>query len=147
MLIISRKVKVQLKHTHTNSVQCMEKVWLIKLVKRGLWNFVLKVPCWTMLRGQVDQLGRSGWQWSNGDVNWNSQCYTLQDMVSILKIFKSSIENHLHQLGFVNHFDVWVHQKLRKKKKKKNLIIFPHEILYLNIMKTFCFFKTNCDGW
>ena len=29
---------------------------------------------------------------------------------------KSSVENHLHQLGYVNRFDVWVPHKLRKEK-------------------------------
>ena len=32
------------------------------------------------------------------------------------KISKSSIDNHVHQLGYVNHFDVWVPQKLSGKK-------------------------------
>ena len=39
------------------SVQCMEKVlrWT-ECVKSGLQSFVLKIFCWTMLHGQVDQL-------------------------------------------------------------------------------------------
>ena len=32
-----------------------------------------------------------------------------------LRISKSSTENHLHQLGHVNCFDVWIPQKLSKK--------------------------------
>ena len=40
------------------------------------------------------------------------------EIIDILKISKSSAENHLHQLGYVNCFDVpW---KLNRKKKKKN---------------------------
>ena len=31
------------------------------------------------------------------------------------RISKSSIENHLHQFGFVNSFDVWVPCKLSDK--------------------------------
>ena len=34
--------------------------------------------------------------------------YTSWEIADILKISKSSIENHLHQLGYVPHFDVWV---------------------------------------
>ena len=36
----------------------------------------------------------------------NSQHYTMREIANILKISKSSIENHLHQLGYVNRFDV-----------------------------------------
>ena len=46
----------------------------------------------------------------------NSQRYTTREIADILEISKSSIENHLHQLGYVNHFDVWVPRKLSKKK-------------------------------
>ena len=45
----------------------------------------------------------------------NSQCYTKREIANILKISKSSIENHLHQLGYVNHFDVWVPHKLSEE--------------------------------
>ena len=41
----------------------------------------------------------------------SSQCYTTREIANILKTSKSSVENHLHQLGFVNHFDVWVPHK------------------------------------
>ena len=66
----------------------------------------------------------------------NNQCYTMQEIADILKISKSSIENHLHQLGYVHHFDVWVPHKLSEK---TFLTIFPHAILYLNVMKVFRF--------
>ena len=46
----------------------------------------------------------------------NSQRYTTQDTANILKISKSSAENHLHQLGYVNRFDVWVPRKFSEKK-------------------------------
>ena len=36
-------------------------------------------------------------------------------MADILKISKSSVENHLHQLGYVHRFDVWVTHKLSEK--------------------------------
>ena len=45
----------------------------------------------------------------------NNQCYTTQERANILKISKSSTENHLHHLGYGHHFDVWVPHKLSKK--------------------------------
>ena len=45
----------------------------------------------------------------------NNQCYTTQEIADILKISKSSVENHLPQLGYVHHFDVWVPHKLIEK--------------------------------
>ena len=46
----------------------------------------------------------------------NYQCYTTQEIADILKISQSNTENHLHQLGYENHFDVWVPHKLSEKK-------------------------------
>ena len=46
----------------------------------------------------------------------NNQCYTTREIANILKISKSSVENHLHQLGYVNHFDISVPHKLSEKK-------------------------------
>ena len=66
----------------------------------------------------------------------NHQHYTTREIADILKISKSSVENHLHKLGYVNHFDVWVPQKLSEK---TFLTVFPHAILYLNITKSFRF--------
>ena len=45
----------------------------------------------------------------------NNQRYTTQEIADILKVSKSSAENHLQQLGYVNRFDVWVPRKLRTK--------------------------------
>ena len=45
----------------------------------------------------------------------NNHCYTTLKIADILKISKSSVENHLHQLGYVNRFDVWVPHKLIQK--------------------------------
>ena len=67
----------------------------------------------------------------------NNQFYTTWEIANILKISKSSVANYLHQLGYVNRFNVWV---LHKLSKKTFLTVFPHEILYLNVMKTFLFF-------
>ena len=36
----------------------------------------------------------------------NTEHYTMREIADILKISKSSVENHLHQLGYVNRFDV-----------------------------------------
>ena len=41
----------------------------------------------------------------------NNQRYTTREIADILKISKSSAENHSHQLGYVNHFDVWIPRK------------------------------------
>ncbi|XP_032467124.1 nucleotide triphosphate diphosphatase NUDT15 isoform X1 [Phocoena sinus] len=41
--------------------------------------------------------------------------YTTREIADILKISKSSVENHLHQLGYMNRFDVWVPHKLSEK--------------------------------
>ena len=46
----------------------------------------------------------------------NNQHYTTREIADILKISKSSAENHLHQFGYVNRFDVWVPHKLSEKK-------------------------------
>ena len=46
----------------------------------------------------------------------NNQRNTMKEIADILKIPKSSIENHLHQLGYLNHFVAWVPHKLSKKK-------------------------------
>ena len=46
----------------------------------------------------------------------NNHRYITREITDILKISKSRIENHLHQFGYVNHFDVWVPRKLREKK-------------------------------
>ena len=45
----------------------------------------------------------------------NNQRYTTWEIADILKISKSSFENHLQQLGYVNRFDVWLPHKLSEK--------------------------------
>ena len=45
----------------------------------------------------------------------NNQCHNTREIANILKISKSSVENHLHQFGYVNHFDVWVPHKLSEQ--------------------------------
>ena len=109
----------------------MEKVlWHIEHVKSGAnfhasWCSMARETSWS-------------WEWSNQDINWEHSIYTMQETADILKISKWSAENHLYQLGYVNHFDVWVPHKLSKK-KKTFLTIFLHVILYLNVTKMFHF--------
>ena len=45
----------------------------------------------------------------------NNQRYTMLEIADILEISKSSAENHLHQVGYVHHFDVSVPRKLSEK--------------------------------
>ena len=45
----------------------------------------------------------------------NNQHCTTQEIADMLKRSKSSSKNHLHQLGYVNHFDIWVPHKLSEK--------------------------------
>ena len=45
----------------------------------------------------------------------NNQHYTTREIADVLRISKSSVENHLHQIGYVHHFDVWVLHKLSEK--------------------------------
>ena len=109
----------------------MEKVlWLIEYIRCGLWSFLLDGRPVEIDSDQIKTLIE------------NTQCYTTWGIADIHKISKSSIENHLQQLDYINCFDVWVPHKL-KWKKKTFLTIFPHEILYLNIMKMSHF----SDGW
>ena len=49
----------------------------------------------------------------------NNQHYTTEETPDVLKLFKSGIENNLHQLSYGNHFDVWVSHKLSEKNKKQ----------------------------
>ena len=46
----------------------------------------------------------------------NNQHCTAREIADILKISVSSLENHLHQPGYVNHFDAWVPHKISEKK-------------------------------
>ena len=66
----------------------------------------------------------------------NNQCYTTREIAGILKISKSSIENHLHQLGYVNRFDVWVPHKLSEKNLLDRISTCDS---HLNITKMFRF--------
>ena len=45
----------------------------------------------------------------------------MQEIADILKISKSNDENHLHQLGCVNSFDVWGPHKLSEKNRPDHI--------------------------
>ena len=110
--IISRKVKTQLKHTKICAMyeeggvtdQTGQK-WFAKF-RTG--DFSLEDVPWL---GRPVEVGSDQIEM----LIENDQCYTTQEIANILKISKSSTENHLHQLGYVNHFDVWVPHKLSEK--------------------------------
>jgi len=71
----------------------------------------------------------------------NSQCYTTWEIANLHKISKSSIENYLHQLGDVHHFDIWVPRKL----SERNLL--DHISTYNSLLKRNKNVPlTNCDG-
>ena len=53
----------------------------------------------------------------------NNQCDTTREIADILKISKSSVENHLHQLSYVHHFDIWVPHELKKKNLLDHIFI------------------------
>ena len=73
----------------------------------------------------------------------NSQCYITWEIADILKIFKSRAENHLNQLGYVNHFDACVPHKV----SQKNLwnLIFACDCL-LKCNENVPFFKQTVMG-
>ena len=117
-------------------VQCMEKVLChIEHVKSGLQSFMLENAAWSGRPVEVD----------------SNQIKTLRTISIIplrwkltFKISKSSLENHLHQLGYVNHFDVWVPRKLRRKNNLLDHIPAFDSLLKHN--KNVQFLKTNCDS-
>ena len=78
---------------------------------------VCKVLCW---RFSLDNAPRSGrpFEVESDQIETlteNDQRYTTKEKADIFKISKSSTENHLHQLGYVNRVDVWVPYKSSEK--------------------------------
>lgn len=76
---------------------------VMKCFKIDLQGFVLKISCVTMLYNLQDQMRL---------IIKSRHCQRIinaiaQEMANILGIFKSSIENHLHKLDYVSHFNVW----------------------------------------
>ena len=72
---------------------------------------VCEVSCWSF------SLDNAPWLSRPVEIDSNQIETLLENNVlpcEILKISKSSLGNHLHQLGYINHFDVWVPHKLSK---------------------------------
>lgn len=105
---ISRKVKTT-KIEKKRCVQYTEKVLrLIECIKNYLWSFMLDDAPRSGRPTEVDSKTFKCWL-------FHYQHYAKYEIANILKISKSSIENHVHQLGYVNCFDVCVPYKLSKK--------------------------------
>ena len=105
--IISWKVKMQFKCKKKKKIRAMYRKDAVidhkcqKLFSKFCaGDFSLDNAPWPGTRWSL--------QWSNRDISW--------EIAGILKISKSSIENHLHQFGYVPHSEVWVPQKLSEKK-------------------------------
>ena len=115
----------------------MEQVlWLTECVKSGLGSFVLEISPWTMFQGQVDELKLSA-------IKLRCDLRTINALpgegyLTYSKYPNQPLKSHLHQLDYVNQFDIWVPQKLNKQ-KKTFLILFWHVIIHLNVMKMFPF--------
>ena len=134
--IISRKVKTQLKHTKKICAVYGEGA----VTDQTCQKWFAKFRAGDFSLDDAPQSGRPV-EVDSDQIETlieNNKCYTTWEIADILKISKSSAENHLYQLGYVNRFDVWVPHKLSKK-KKTFLTVFPHVILYLNVTKTFHF--------
>ena len=74
---------------------------MIECVKSGLRGFILEVSDWMALNSQVDPLKIERDRDPTETLNENSQCYTTWERADILKISKSSMENHLPHLMFI----------------------------------------------
>ena len=62
----------------------------------------------------------------------NSQRYTTWEIANIHKISKSSIENHLHQLGYVHCFDIWVPHKLSENNLLDHISTYVTKMCSIN---------------
>ena len=78
---------------------------------------VCEVSSWRFLAGRSPRSGRPV-EVDSDQIETlieNNQRYTIQEIAGILNISKSSVENHLHQLGYVHRFDVCVPHELSEK--------------------------------
>ena len=135
--IISRKVKTQLK--------CKKKD-LCSVWRRccDWWNMSKWFVKFRAGRFSLDNAPRSGRPVEvDSDqlekLTENNQRYTPQEITDILKISKSNTENHLHQLGYVNRFDVWVPRKWSRGGGEP----WPYFLVWLclNVTKNVLFLK------
>ena len=111
--IISRKVKTQLKHTKNICAVYGEGA----VTDRTCQKWFARFRAGDFSLDDAPQSGRP--VEVDGDqietLIENNQCYTTREIADILRISKSSAENHLHQLGYVHCFDVWIPHKLSEK--------------------------------
>ena len=94
---IQLKVKMQLKHTK-RFVQCLEKG---AITDQMCQKFFARFHAGDFSLDDAPQSGRPVEVDSDKieTIIENNQCYTMQGIADILRISKSSAENHLHQLG------------------------------------------------
>ena len=74
---------------------------------------VCELSCWKFLTGGSDSPVEVGSD-QNQTLIENSEHYAMQKIANILKISKSSVEYHLHQLGYIYSFDVCIPHKWKK---------------------------------
>lgn len=115
-------------------------LWLSWHVKSGLPS-----SCWDFSLYDAPRSGRPVEVDSNQTETLieSNQHYTTREIADILQTSKSSAENHLHQLGYVNRFDVWVPLKLSQKNLSWSHF---HMWFYWNVMKVFRFLKQIVTG-
>ena len=111
--IISRQVKTQLKHKKKICAVYGEGA----VTDRTCQKWFVKFRAGDFSLDDAPRSGRPA-EVDNNQIETiikNNQHYTTWETADVLKISKSRVENHLHQLGYVNRFDVWVPHKLREK--------------------------------
>lgn len=59
----------------------------------------------------------------------------MQAITNILKIFKSNLKNHLHQLVYISNFDVILLHKLKEKNLLDHRIILPSFTLEIECVR------------
>ena len=129
--ITSRKVKTQLKYTQKWFVQCVNRRWCD-------WSKVSKVLCEVCAGGfSLDDALSSGRpvEAESNQIKTlieKNQCYTMPEITDGLKISQSRVENHLHQFGYINHFEVWVPHKLSGKQNLLDHFSTRHSLLKCN---------------
>ena len=110
----------------------MKKVpWLMEHVKRGLQSFMLEISQQMMLHSWGDQLKLIAIKAKT--LNENNQRYTMWNIADILKISKSSAENHGLKISLVLLIILMFGFHISS-------CIFPCKSLLKHSV-----FKTNCD--
>ena len=96
-------------------LHCMQKmlsqIWMC-------WKWLVKFHAGDFSLDNVPLSGRSLKLIAiHSNINWEQSVLHHEGASSqnILRISKSDIENHLYQLGYVIHFDVWLSHKLSEK--------------------------------